>query len=1001
MQNTDTKKQAILKKFKTRTLGEVWKEGENIFAENKIKNIFSLQKENSQTVYIKGEIKAEEKTYTPSLYYDLTKNYVEVFTCSCQHNKKGPCSHVAALLISIVNKFYAEEKNTLDFKTLNSRTAVSIFKNFMKDNNITGSSSIIFKIKITDDKKIFLTDFRILSSSKMKRIGFGQFFTKYFNCFLEKGTFEEYLEEKEYLNFEEHSYAFLNILENYFKHSRDKLSGKIFFELPKFLLPSLLPLFPYLCQNYIPKEKEPEILISLKNNFITFEIKDFKKWKYLENDYLYYKDENNFVKFIFFPKYEIKKRFLNYFALNSHHTFCNSDINLETVVTALKEIAKIKFSDEIISKYYVPEKIEGGILITGEEDGFSAVPVIVYDGRTKEQIEKTILSDKNLESRLFKKAKNYISRNIFLNGKDFPLYKNSSLFQFLSHDVLKTPPDFHILFSENMKDARFISGHITLENILEGDKLKVKIISDVFSNREIAEVFQIFSISRRKYYQLKNNSFLWIKDFNAMKLYQKLSALNVSHEEILKGEFYRPDIFYFYVNNISFNSMNMKNFIGNFSPENFSLRDYQSYGVNWLLNMKDRNWSGILSDGAMLGKKLEILTFFYLQNSKDSLPNLILTYDVLEIAEWEEEIKKFYKNINYKIIDRVLEKENTFLIFSKGEIVFTTYQLFAKNYSFFKKFKFENAVLSKSEYLKDLRPSVFRYILKIKRNTAYALTNLPIQFLSVEMWWIISATVPNYFPDFETFKKRYFPNPNPKIRALTKHLFLRREKNSVEKELPKKIEKNIFFLLEKKQRKIYDAVLYKYQNSFNSSKNKKQILYNSFYELKNTALIPIITALDTNDKTKYRKFKKVSEVLTALCKNRYKTIVISETPLFFKIKSIFFEKFFVEKIINYDTSPEETERLIEEFNKGKIDILFISSKVKLSQFKFYNVDAVIYTDPWHIENVEKYIKNDKLKSLIIYNFYAFNTIEEKIYKLKSQKNINFNFSENEILKLLE
>ena len=37
MQNTDTKKQAILKKFKTRTLGEVWKEGENIFAENKIK----------------------------------------------------------------------------------------------------------------------------------------------------------------------------------------------------------------------------------------------------------------------------------------------------------------------------------------------------------------------------------------------------------------------------------------------------------------------------------------------------------------------------------------------------------------------------------------------------------------------------------------------------------------------------------------------------------------------------------------------------------------------------------------------------------------------------------------------------------------------------------------------------------------------------------------------------------------------------------------------------
>ena len=68
----------------------------------------------------------------------------------------------------------------------------------------------------------------------------------------------------------------------------------------------------------------------------------------------------------------------------------------------------------------------------------------------------------------------------------------------------------------------------------------------------------------------------------------------------------------------------------------------------------------------------------------------------------------------------------------------------------------------------------------------------------------------------------------------------------------------------------------------------------------------------------------------------------------------------------------------------------------------YNVDAVIYTDPWHTENIEKYIENNGLKSIIIYNFYALDTIEEKIYKLKSEKNIsNFNFSEDEILKFFE
>ena len=54
------------------------------------------------------------------------------------------------------------------------------------------------------------------------------------------------------------------------------------------------------------------------------------------------------------------------------------------------------------------------------------------------------------------------------------------------------------------------------------------------------------------------------------------------------------------------------------------------------------------------------------------------------------------------------------------------------------------------------------------------------------------------------------------------------------------------------------------------------------------------------------------------------------------------------------------------------------------------------------ENIEKYIENNGLKSIIIYNFYALDTIEEKIYKLKSEKNIsNFNFSEDEILKFFE
>lgn len=996
----DTRKNSILKKFKARVLKNIWESGEKIFVENKIQNISSSQKENSPTAYIQGEAETEGNIYIPSLYYNLKDNYVEVFTCTCQHKEKGPCEHVAALFISIIDKFYLKDEDAIDLKSLNSNKIVLLLKNFIKENEAENFSSITFKMQITDDKKIFLTDFHTRENNFYKIFKLMKTFFVFLNSCFEKESFTKYFEEKICPNLDAPSRTFLNAAENYFRENKEKIPEKDIFEIPEFLFPAFLPVFPYLCQNYISKEKEPEIFIFPKEDFFTFEIKDFEKWDSLGNDYMFFKSSDNFFKIIYFPDCEKKRKILNQFIQSNNLAFHKDENSLGTVITALKKIIKVRYSEEIASKYYIPEKIEYGILITDKDDKIVMVPKVIYDGKTKEQIEKTVLADKILENKRFEDAVNFIEKYHFFKEKDYyySYCNNFRLFNFLSNEILKTPPDFHVVFNEKSKNARFVSGNISLEAIEKNNKIKIKISSDTFTNEEIAEIFS--EHRNRSFIKLKNCSFLKVKNLDLLKIRHKVLSLNASYEEISAGEFYRPDIFSMFINGVSFTSMNMKNFIKDFSPDGFSLRSYQHYGVNWLLNMKSRNWGGILGDGAMLGKKLQILTFLYIQNFKNKAPNLILTHDMQEVFSWENEIKKFYKNINYKIIDNSLQKR---IDFSDGEIIITTYSLHKENFSFFKNVNFENLILSRGELLKNLNSSVFKTILKTKRNTSYAVTNIPINFLFYEIWWTVSAAVPNYFPELKVFNNNFSLPKRKIIENAVAPLILRRDKKDVEKQLPEKLEKNIFFMLDTMQKKIYDALFSQYKNYFeNNNKTEKEKLYSAFEDLKNTALISFKTALDKFEEKNTEKEEKLFSLLLSLCKNNYKIIVLSEFPSLVRLENKNLSRVFSWDFIKEDTSFKNVGRIIEEFNDEKIDILVLYSKMDLSNFKFCDVDAVVYFDPWHNENLEKYIENSDSKKIINYNFYALGTIEEKIYKLKTEKNfLNCNFEKDELLEFFK
>lgn len=1006
MQTGDTKKNSILKKFKKRVIDEVWAEGEKIFEEGRIENILSSQKENSNIVYIQGEVLENKKIYTPSFYYDLDKNYVEVFTCNCPMEEKGPCRHVAGLFISVINKFYLKEKNTLELKILNSNRIISIFKNFINENNIFAVSTVEFKIEIREDEKIFLTNFLVQNKEFWQSFKIIKLFTEFSNSPFEKEGFVKFLEKKSQVRLDGRSKIFLNIIEGYLKCCPDKIGEKDELEISEFFLPAVFPYFSYLCKNYISKAKEPEIFISSEENFIVFEIKNIENWKTLKKDYMYFQSSDKFIKIISAPEHEKGKKLLEKFSQNSKLIFFENEINFGMVTAVLQKFIKITVSEEIKSKYYIPKNIEYGILIQGVNKGISITPKIVYDGKTEEEIEKIIVSDKSMESEILKKNENFLRKNYFkkIEGNYYMFCENHKIFEFMSERILKTPKDFHVIFHENMKDARVVFGTIFVKTFKEKDKIKIKITSDNFTKEETAEI--LGKHSSKRYLQLRNNTLAMVENQDILSLRLKMFSINADYEERKQGEFYRPNVFDFFMNNITFNSMNMKNYLGSFSPKNFSLRKYQKYGINWLLNMKEKNWGGVLADGAMLGKKVQILTFLYIQSKTSKLPNLILVWDNLEILKWEREIRKFYEDMNYRIIDKVLDKEMEFFGFSEGETLITTYELHKKNFGFYKKIKFENIILSNGDMLKELPEPCFKILLRTKKNTAYALADISVEFLYPDIWWIFSAAVPDYFPLLEEFREKYTGNERKTIKEFTAHLILRRTKREVEKQLLSETREDIFFNLEPKQKRIYDALCMQSKNYFENNKRVRgNEIREAFYELKNTALYRLNTILDSPKEEISEKERKFFRLLDRLYKNELKIVVFTEYPLALQTEKKYYDKSISISFIKENAEAERIEKVFNRFNEDKQNVLIISSKINLSDFKILNVDAVIYFDPWHFENHRRYIENFNMKSIQIYNFYALGTVEEKVYNLKKSlsKEKIFEISklpDKEILKLI-
>ena len=434
-----------------------------------------------------------------------------------------------------------------------------------------------------------------------------------------------------------------------------------------------------------------------------------------------------------------------------------------------------------------------------------------------------------------------------------------------------------------------------------------------------------------------------------------------------------------------------------------TLRDYQKFGLNWLMFLRDFRFGGILADDMGLGKTIQTLSLLLRlkEGRKLKKPVLIIVPTSL-LGNWKAEIEKFTPTLKYISIYGT-DRGAKFREIGKYDIVFTTYNLIVKDFEIYEKHQFEYIILDEAQKIKNPNTKSTQLIKQLNSNYKLALSGTPIENHLGELWSIFSFVMPGFLGSLKTFKQA-FQNPiekekdmevRKKLNKKVNPFILRRTKEKVLNELPDKVEIVKYAEFSEEEVKLYESIRVimdkKVRDAIaQNGLNRSQILVlDALLKLRQVCCHPSLVKIDEAKKIKTSsKLEMFLELVDELIAEGRKILVFSQFTSMISI----IEEELSKREIKYSKltgSTKNRDEVIEEF-KTKSDIFLISLKAGGVGLNLTEADTVIHYDPWwnvaaQNQATDRAYRIGQDKNVFVYKLVVRNSIEEKILELQKRK----------------
>ena len=428
------------------------------------------------------------------------------------------------------------------------------------------------------------------------------------------------------------------------------------------------------------------------------------------------------------------------------------------------------------------------------------------------------------------------------------------------------------------------------------------------------------------------------------------------------------------------------------------LREYQKVGVNWLKQISELGFGGILADDMGLGKTLEVIAF--VMSEKPKKPVLVVAPSAL-VYNWLNEINKFAPEAKSKIADGIKEERVKTLENIQGyDFIITSYPLLRRDFDLYLKHDFSFMFIDESQHIKNPDTMNAKVVKKVKADRKFALSGTPIENRLSELWSVFDFTMKGYLSTRKEFAQNYeyaqnTPEHDEALEELRRKVgpfILRRMKADVLEELPEKIENTIYSDFTPEQKKMYEAYLAYAKKEIGGlfDKNESQLkILTILLRLRQICCYPGL--FDISYKKDSGKLILLDDLIDSATSQGHRILIFSQfTSMLEVIKKRIYKNGYDCFYIDGKTPSKARTELAQRFNDGEKEIFLISLKAGGTGLNLIGADTVIHYDPWWNPAVmdqasDRAYRIGQRKAVQVIKLVIKGSIEDRILELQEKK----------------
>jgi len=483
------------------------------------------------------------------------------------------------------------------------------------------------------------------------------------------------------------------------------------------------------------------------------------------------------------------------------------------------------------------------------------------------------------------------------------------------------------------------------------------------------------------------------------------------------------------------------------------LRSYQETGFRWMKALAGAGLGGILADDMGLGKTLQTLAFILSEKEKeqrgqdqkgsvapeaakgapgstpdtDPLPveaadlatdpssasgatagpaPVLVVAPTSVLYNWEAEARKFTSGLSVLVVSGTAAERKKLLDQAlEYDLLVTSYALLRRDQERYREIRFSYCFLDEAQNIKNPRSQTAGAVKSLHAKSTFALTGTPVENSLVELWSIFNCVMPGFLPGYRRFVQKYSRAEtghaeekvefSRRLSQKVKPFILRRVKEEVLQELPRKIEHCMFCELAGEQKKIYAAYWERLRAEAGEElrqsgiqKSRIKILA-GLTRLRQICCHPALFLEDYRGKS--AKMDQLRELLQDLHQQGQRILLFSQfTSMLELIAGMLKKEGYRYFYLDGSVKTEDRLDMADKFNDGEGDIFLISLKAGGTGLNLTGADTVIQFDLWWNPAVEEQAagrahRMGQEKVVHVIKMLTRGTIEEKIHQLQQEK----------------